>query len=274
MNRPWSTEQENRWRDPEHLRRVAEHLARRQSKVVDLLAEFLCGLEQNELASLQEAAALQKIKFAIDVLGGKPAGPNQFADCCMVGLRAGGPAWFASGVLVHKRVVVTAAHVGSSGYEPNVVSLPTDGITIPPGTVVSATRFEPEPGGADIAVMVLADDVVNVTPIARASTSEIDQATKTTVAGFGANAVGGGFLDRKRHADLDITGTTPEELVAGASGKGVCKGDSGGPAYITTSSGLRLAGITSRAAVGSGLCGDGGIFTRVDKYQTFIESFF
>lgn len=50
---------------------------------------------------------------------------------------------------------------------------------------------------------------------------------------------------------------------------GTCNGDSGGPAYIRTSEGLFLFGVTSR---GSGLCNDAGVYTNALFYKNWIDS--
>ena len=50
---------------------------------------------------------------------------------------------------------------------------------------------------------------------------------------------------------------------------GTCNGDSGGPAYIKTTEGYFLFGVTSR---GSGLCNDAGVYTNALFYKSWIES--
>ena len=61
------------------------------------------------------------------------------------------------------------------------------------------------------------------------------------------------------------------EIVAGGNGYDSCKGDSGGPAYVSIGTSYKLAGVTSRSTENSGqACGDGGVYTRVDAYADWI----
>jgi secreted trypsin-like serine protease len=72
------------------------------------------------------------------------------------------------------------------------------------------------------------------------------------------------------------------ELVAGSPflDRDTCKGDSGGPVYIDIDGQWFLAGATSRGvsptpgAVSDPqrLCGDGGIYVRIDKYLDWVKS--
>ena len=63
------------------------------------------------------------------------------------------------------------------------------------------------------------------------------------------------------------------ELVAGGNGTDTCVGDSGGPVFITTELGERLAGVTSRGIdQASEPCGDGGIYVRPDAAIEWLES--
>lgn len=64
----------------------------------------------------------------------------------------------------------------------------------------------------------------------------------------------------KREVDVTIDHLTPKglEFFAGGDGKDTCRGDSGGPAFVTLDDGtLALAGILSR---GSDPCGEGGFY--------------
>ncbi len=108
------------------------------------------------------------------------------------------------------------------------------------------------------------------------------------VVGFGANdptgTRGAGLL---RPVDIPATGwgcdgarakTTgcvPDfEMVLGKKGTGdSCNGDSGGPTFEATDKGYRLVSITSRAVRNAKrACGEGGISTRVDRLDTWINS--
>ena len=63
------------------------------------------------------------------------------------------------------------------------------------------------------------------------------------------------------------------EFVAGGHGADACFGDSGGPAYVTTSHGPALVGIVSRGLVEfDEPCGGGGVYVRADKVVSWIQS--
>jgi len=65
------------------------------------------------------------------------------------------------------------------------------------------------------------------------------------------------------------------EMVAGKPflARDSCRGDSGGPFYVgNQNDGWFLAGATSRSTKSSvRACGDGGVYTRVDRYREWIE---
>ena len=67
-------------------------------------------------------------------------------------------------------------------------------------------------------------------------------------------------------------GADQNEIVAGGNGVDSCNGDSGGPAYVEVDGEVQLAGATSRATKNfTQPCGDGGIYTRVDRYVDWIR---
>jgi secreted trypsin-like serine protease len=53
-----------------------------------------------------------------------------------------------------------------------------------------------------------------------------------------------------------------------------CKGDSGGPFFLSDARGRWfLAGVTSRGTdLAKTMCGDGGLYVRLDKYAAWIQS--
>jgi secreted trypsin-like serine protease len=65
------------------------------------------------------------------------------------------------------------------------------------------------------------------------------------------------------------------ELVAGRPllARDSCTGDSGGPFYVQDGANWLLAAATSRATDSSmSNCGDGGVYVRVDRYRSWIDS--
>lgn len=91
-----------------------------------------------------------------------------------------------------------------------------------------------------------------------------------TLAGFGVtngfNDTGSGTLRKADVRVLDFLGET-EVMMDQRYGKGACRGDSGGPAFIKRGSEYHVFGVTSR---GAQLCNDTGIYTSVNAYADFI----
>jgi secreted trypsin-like serine protease len=63
------------------------------------------------------------------------------------------------------------------------------------------------------------------------------------------------------------------EFMAGGRGADSCFGDSGGPVYAETERGHALLGIVSRGlALPAAPCGGGGVYVRIDKVTSWIQS--
>jgi hypothetical protein len=254
--------------DVERLRSCLDDLARRHAQAAELLAAYL---SDDAMLSDDDLRTLLKRLIDIVIIGGEAASEVEFSECCLVGQKLeDGWRWFACGVLLRPDLVVTADHVASSGRIPDVVAVPTDGVTIDGASIIEGT-FVRE-GSSDIAAMRLASSA-GVQGVTRASTAEIDAAGTVTVVGFGSHAIGRSLMNRKRHTVLDVHHRTAGEFIARRNGKGVCSGDSGGPAYIEVSGQRLLAGITSRPEFRNGPCGDGAIFTRIDAHDAFFAQF-
>jgi secreted trypsin-like serine protease len=141
----------------------------------------------------------------------------------------------------------------------------------------------------DIAVLVLERDVKGVKPRAIAKEIQTDSARYVRLVGFGAtNSAGTEGYGIKREVDVPMASTACGaqgdqvqygcnggiEFVAGKPFLNLdsCNGDSGGPAYIWYESDWLLAGVTSRPTKNSKqACGDGGVYTRVDKFETWFH---
>jgi secreted trypsin-like serine protease len=247
---------------------------------------------QEHVRQLQSKAA-----GGVRVLGGVQVPPGQFMDCVAVGCAAG---WFCTGTLIASNVVVSAAHCVRCASH---VFFGEDVRQVRPGdldhpSVVAVARVVRHEAYRettdDLSVLMLAKSV-NVGARRVATAAQIAASTDGRVAGFGwVDERGKKMHGEKRMVDVPIAshacdGRVAEqpddeaygcaagfELVARRKGKvlkDTCKGDSGGPLYIQGDDGeWLLAGVTSRATSGGKhVCGDGGIYSRLDRYQGWIE---
>jgi len=280
--------------DPELAYR---RLARKHLALAELVRKQISQTSgTRELAPLHTAALLDELAR---IVGGEPAGAEEFPECCLVGRQNPNNSmdWFCTGTLIHPRVVISAGHCVIQSRLANIVALrasnenalahadlvPVRGITAHPLYVQTHQVH-------DLSVMILRRPS-EVTPVALASAAEINSAQKVTLAGFGNDDVKStrGFgVKRKVTVDLrairrssadDLAAQEHQfgfdadlEFVAGGSGFDSCNGDSGGPAYIDVAGTLKVAGATSRGIEGTqDPCGDGGIYSRVDANLDFIR---
>ncbi len=143
---------------------------------------------------------------------------------------------------------------------------------------------------ADIGLIRINDSFAPDDPVVFAATLAINGAPFIRAVGFGLNE--NGVAGIKEYVDIPVAssncggvvssqpdssryGCTPTfELVAGQShlNRDTCHGDSGGPVFLHVDDGAGsykeyLAGITSRGIQRPGFreCGDGGVYTRVDR---------
>lgn len=246
-----------------------------------------------------ESSGLSAAELLIRIVGGKKVQQGAYPECCLVGKRNnnGTQEWFCTGVLIHPRIVVTAAHCYDPSYSYVVALNTVNQNSLSDAEIITAKKAIPHAGYQqtrkfyDISVLVLSKSAVTA-PVAVASTSEINRARATTLVGFGNedvySTIGFGV---KREVTVDIISirTSPNEnmdteesqfdyesdleFVAGGNGYDSCNGDSGGPAYIMIGGTRKLAGLTSRATAGAiNPCGEGGIYSRIDVHDTFIKN--
>lgn len=223
------------------------------------------------------------------IIGGKKVRRGEFLDCVAVGPDTG---WECTGTLIGPNVVLTAGHCAGLATRVFFGNDVDDTGTV---TAVSRSVLHPDYGGAehnDLMVLILRDRA-SVEPRRLASRAQIDAATDGRAVGFGnVDATGRYGYGVKRLVDLPIASADCRgavggrhdtevygcdgglEIVAGRRElrRDTCKGDSGGPFYILDDGEWLLAGATSRATeTASSVCGDGGIYVRVDHYREWIE---
>jgi hypothetical protein len=221
------------------------------------------------------------------IVGGHPT--IDFPDCCAVGDDA---SYYCTGTLIAPNVVVTAGHCeDETGKGPTRVFLGGVDVTQPDTGETIAVAGDFKHDEADLRVLVLDQDAsVEPRHVARGSEVPAESEVSVRLAGFGTIDLGGRVgYGIKREVDVPLTsvgcdfpgdaeqfGCRPgTELVAGQRGlnRDSCRGDSGGPLYVQTRDGAyALLGATSRGVVrASNVCGDGGIYVRVDRFLDWIS---
>jgi len=220
------------------------------------------------------------------VIGGVETAEGEFPDCVAVGSDQG---FCCSGTLISKDLVVTAAHCIRGGcasriYIGNNSNQPITERVFRIRKAVVHPAYNLFNSSHDIALLVLEKQVPDVTPRQIASSDLVNQSYSVRLVGFGisengvfgvqfkvdtivaSNFCGAMEAQQKYGCNADW------EIVAGGLGADSCNGDSGGPAYVLADGRLFLAGATSRATRNSiRPCGDGGVYTRVDRYVDWIR---
>lgn len=274
-----------------------QNLSRKYVDLADIVMTYMSQAGLERTARTNNARDLADLLARI--VGGTLVPKGGYPECCLIGRRFPNRSmqWFCTGVLVHPRIVLSAAHCHQPpGSVANVVALNCENADqLGDAEIISARRTAVHPNYAstglqDISVLILRK-AATVPPVPIASTEEISAASRTTLVGFGNDDV---FSSRgfgiKREVEVDITHIrrTPAddldaaeeqldfesdlEFVAGGNGFDSCNGDSGGPAYILVGGVRKVAGLTSRATkTATKPCGEGGIYTRIDKNLDFVQ---
>jgi len=173
-----------------------------------------------------------------------------FAEVEGAGLSAGAPKW------------VTTATVGRVD------------LTGTAGTVVAVDRIVPHPE-RDVVLVHLASPVTGVAPVQLATTPP-EAGDELTVIGFGRTAQQ--LVPDTAHAAMYTVGAVAAgtlDIAPAQDGAAICKGDAGGPALRTTSTGVELVAIHHTAyqggCLGATSTRQGATETRVDGLGDWVD---
>jgi endonuclease G len=235
----------------------------------------------------------RRTQRGVRVIGGTTVKAKDFRDCVAVG---NDQQWGCSGTLIASNVVLTAGHCASFATRVFVGrDVAKAGKIVRVARRVRHPEYHKQGKHNDLMVLVLDAPVSGVPPRALAPSAVIDAAGDARVVGFGNTDPSGTFgYGVKRQTDVPVAsaacdggvngeedrvvyGCDPTlELIAGKPllARDTCTGDSGGPIYVADGPGKwLLAGATSRATdSATNNCGDGGVYVRVDRYRSWIES--
>ena len=185
-----------------------------------------------------------------------------------------------TGTLIAPNAVLTAGHCiedmsATSG------TFEVGGKTYATANMIAHPNYNGEIGNdnsADIAIMILQEDVTGIVPMQiNRTTPEVGQLL--TLVGFGGQGTGSAGHDGS-FGNKNV-GTTPVDEVSpgliswrfdNESESNTAPGDSGGPAFLSIGGVQVVAGVTSGGDRNDAGIGDHSFDTRVDAYASWIDS--
>lgn len=221
------------------------------------------------------------------VIGGEESDPGAYPA---TGALVRGRTYRCTATLIAPDVAITAAHcLFDQGFGDFGFTLDAD-LTDEMQDLVPILTYHRHPGFEehgdgdelastakrnDIAVLILErpiDDVPVEVLAAPGEVADIASGSEVTLCGYGRDQWSApDTVGLKRDAILWVEQATEWELETVAEGPQACKGDSGGPLFVDTPDGRRIAGLVSRAAGESNMCNTGAIYTRVSPYVDWVE---
>lgn len=202
------------------------------------------------------------------IIGGTDvqAGDPVAASTVLVYAKENGSTSICSGTIIDKDIILTAAHcVGISGLAQVVVAFRTNiqgqGPVLQVVERRRPTDFLDRAGADtdwnDIAVLRLKGEIpAGYKPARFANPAAVRDGASVVLAGYGMNVAvapaddnaptGSGVLRKVDQVILQAKYGKSETLVSLAGGKGACKGDSGGPAFIKVGNEYQVFGVASR----------------------------
>lgn len=234
--------------------------------------------------------AIEPTQQSSAIIGGEKVDTSSNIGRSTVGIYESKIGYICSGTLIAKNLVLTAAHCVDPKaqdlvviFAPEMKKASRDQIRRVTGSVVHPQYSEQVQAKdmADIALLRIEGEApvgYEVAPLLLTQ-GYLQKNTKTIVAGYGLNwtillSRGAGTL-RTAKLEIDDANFSRTEVMIGQSvRRGICSGDSGGPAYLEINGQLYVWGVASRGDSLPGFiipkCMLFSIFTRVDAYETFI----
>ncbi len=186
---------------------------------------------------------------------------------------------FCSGTLIGPDKVLTAAHC-TYGENPDQLYFIVGGEAYPVSGIFVHPDFSLQTLNYDVSVLVLAEEVIGVTPSAIA-TQVPAVGTELTLVGYGFGGTGEtgeqpGTFGTKRvgyvKIDYVLDMFLAWDFLPGDDESNTARGDSGGPAFVEVDGELRIAGITSYGYNPTAAWPDKSFDTRIDRFADWIDA--